>query len=251
MIARLLPILYYHHVGERCEPLGHRRLWTSQARFRQQMGYLAQKGYRCLSLRDGGSLLEGKEPIPPRVAVLTFDDGYENFYEFAWPVLRQYGFSATVFVVTEHVGGLSQWDPRSATPLMNWDQLRELTLQGIEIGSHTVNHARLTQLSTADAKWELETSRRVLEQNLGVSVSALAYPFGDWNDSVEELARQTGYRLACSIIRGNRHAAAELHRLKRVPVDDFTDPSRLRRKLSSIYDLTCRLRRFGRRLRGH
>lgn len=251
MIARLLPILYYHHVGERSEPLGHRRLWTSQARFRQQMGYLAQKGYRCVRLREGGSLLEGKEPIPPRVAVLTFDDGYENFYEFACPVLRQYGFGATVFVVTEHVGGASRWDPGSAMPLMNWDQLRELTLQGIEIGSHTVNHERLTQLSTAAAKWELETSRRVLEQKLGVPVDALAYPYGDWNDSVEELARQTGYRRACSSIRGNRHAAAELHRLKRVPVDDFTDLFRLRRKLSSIYDLTCRLRRFGRRLRGH
>jgi len=152
MITRLLPILYYHHVGERREPLGHRRLWTSAERFREQMGYLAEKGYRCLSLRDGESLLEGKEPIPPRVTALTFDDGYENFYEFAWPVLRQYGFSATVFVVTNDVGGLSQWDPGSATPLMNWDKLCELARHGIEIGSHTASHPRLTQLSAADAR---------------------------------------------------------------------------------------------------
>ena len=251
MSRRLLPILYYHHVGERREPLGHLRLWTSQERFQQQMGYLARKGYRCLSLGDGGSLLEGRERIPRRVAVLTFDDGYANFYKFAYPVLRRHGFGATVFVVTDQVGGLSQWDPGSSAPLMNWDQLRELSRQGIEIGSHTETHARLTRLPAADAKRQLETSRRVLEQSLGVPVHTLAYPFGDWDTGVEELARQTGYRFACSITRGNRHAAAELYRLKRVPVDEFTGLFRLRRRLSSGYDFSCRLRRLGRRLRGH
>jgi peptidoglycan/xylan/chitin deacetylase (PgdA/CDA1 family) len=250
MSRRLLPILYYHHVGERREPRGHRRLWISAESFGRQMSYLAQEGYRCLSLREVEPLLQGQQPAQQRAAVLTFDDGYKNFYEFAYPALRQYGFSATVFVVTGQVGGLSQWDAGSETPLMGWAELRELAAHGIEIGSHTVSHARLTRLPLALATRELEISRQALEQNLGAPTSTLAYPFGDWNEGVEELTRHTGYRLACSIMRGNRHSPAELHRLRRVPVDEFTSLLRFRRKLSPIYDFTCRLRRLGRTLRG-
>ena len=135
-------------------------------------------------------------------------------------------------------------------PLMNWDKLRELARQRIEIGSHTQSHPRLTQLPMMDAKRELNASRQTLEDKLGVPVCSLAYPYGDRNEAVELLAQQTGYRFACSIVRGNLHAAAEPYRLKRVPMDEHTDLSRLRRKLSSIYDFTCRLRRLGRGLRG-
>jgi peptidoglycan/xylan/chitin deacetylase (PgdA/CDA1 family) len=249
MTRRLLPILYYHHVGERRESGGHRRLWISNERFGQQMNYLAREGYHCSSLRDVEALLQGNERARQRAVVLTFDDGYKNFHEFAYPLLRQYGFGATVFVVTGQVGGLSRWDAGWETPLMGWTELRDLTAHGIEIGSHTASHPRLTQLQPAEAKRELETSRAVLEQNLGVPAGTLAYPFGDWNAAVEELARQTGYHLACRITRGNRHSPAELHRLNRVPVDEFTTLPRFRRKLSPLYDFTCRMRRWGRTLR--
>jgi peptidoglycan/xylan/chitin deacetylase (PgdA/CDA1 family) len=249
MTARLLPILQYHHVGVRRQPRGHRTLWVSRRRFEEQMDILARENYRCIALRDALALLAATEAPPRRAAVLTFDDGYENFHEHAWPVLKRYGFQATVFVVTGEIGGVNRWDADGRAPLMDWTALREISEQGIEVGSHTVSHPRLTEISADEARRELAASRQVLEQNLGAPVLTLAYPFGDWNLQVEALARRAGYRLACSITRGNRHTPSDLLRLKRVPVDEFTGPERFRRKLTSIYDFTCRLRRWSRKFR--
>lgn len=247
MIGQLLPILCYHHVGVDSEPHGHRQLSVSTKRFAQQMNQLHRAGYRCVSLREAEPMLRGTERAH-RAAVLTFDDGYRDFYECAYPILREHGFAATVFVVTGQVGGVSRWNEGWETPLMGWPELRELIGQGIEVGSHTASHPRLTQLPAELAAMELEESRRELEQNLGIPALTLAYPFGDCDKRVENLARGAGYRLACSIMRGNRHAPAEFHRLKRVPVEEQTDPARFHRRLSSIYDFTCRLRRYTRKL---
>lgn len=214
------------------------------------MEHLARAGYLCLTLRDALDRWTERR-ARQRAVVLTFDDGYDNFYQHAYPILSRHRFAATVFVVTGEVGGASRWDPGYATPLMNWDQLRELTLQGIEIGSHTVNHVRLTQLSTAAAKLELETSRRALEQKLGFAATSFAYPYGDHNEDLEKLVAETGYLAACSTNRGNLHSACGRFRLKRVPVDEFTSLPRLRRRLSPLYDLTCRWRRLSRHRRGN
>src|SRR5262245_54939173 len=249
MSSHLLPILYYHHVGVRQEQLGHRSLWVSRQRFSEQMAYLSSRRYQCMSVRESLGFLEGTKATPKRTVVLTFDDGYENFYQYAYPILERYGFHATVFVVTAQIGELSQWDAASATKLMDWNMLRELNRSGIEIGSHTVNHPRLSKLEPGVAKKELTASRQTLEQNLGETVLSLAYPYGDWNDGIVEMARQAGYRSACATMRGNRHAVAHLHRLKRVPVDESTSMERFGRKLTSVYDFTCRLRRWSRRLR--
>jgi peptidoglycan/xylan/chitin deacetylase (PgdA/CDA1 family) len=248
MFGRLLPILCYHHIGFPGAPLGHRQLALSVKRFGQQMDYLRDAGYRCVSLSAAEPVLRGDASAAGRLAVLTFDDGYRDFYECALPVLRQHGFGATVFVVTDQVGHVSRWDEGWEAPLMDWTELRELTTQGIEIGSHTKSHPRLTQIPSERAATELQASRCELEQHLGISAPTLAYPFGDWDARIENLARAAGYRLACGIVRGNRHAPAEFHRLKRVPVAEENDPSQFQRRLSSIYDFTCRLRRFTRKL---
>jgi peptidoglycan/xylan/chitin deacetylase (PgdA/CDA1 family) len=248
MFSRLLPILGYHHIGLRSEPRGHRQLFVSQRRFAQQMDYLRGAGYRCVSLSAAETMLRSEDRGAQATVVLTFDDGYRDFYECAYPILRDHGFGATVFVVTGQAGAVSRWDEGWETPLMGWTELRELVAQGIEIGSHTVSHPRLSQLPEALAARELEQSRNELEQNLGVPALTLAYPFGDYDARVENLVRGAGYRLACSIERGNRHAPAEFHRLKRVPVDERTDSARFHRRLSSIYDFTCRINRYARKL---
>lgn len=243
-----LPILCYHHIGAPKKSLGHRRLWISNERFTEQMSYLSQTGYRGMTLRDAAAALaEGRRL--PRAVVVTFDDGYKSFYDIAFPILCRVGFSATVFAVTGKVGDASRWDLESAAKLMDWSELRELHQAGVEIGSHTVNHPRLTQMPTDAAKREIENSRDALEQELGAAVSSFAYPYGDWNDAVALLARQARYRLACSIARGNLHRPDDLYHLKRVPVHEFTGLRRFRHRLSPVYDLTCRLRYLRRRLK--
>jgi peptidoglycan/xylan/chitin deacetylase (PgdA/CDA1 family) len=214
------------------------------------MDYLFHAGYRCLALRDLLPFFQAGARTPPRTVVLTFDDGYDNFYREAYPILAEHSFSATVFVVTGEVGGMSRWDAGFESRLLDWSQIRELNQLGIEFGSHTVTHPRLTHLALKAARQELEDSRGMLEQQLGTSVSSFAYPYGDWNVSVQQLVEETQYFLGCSIIRGNLHAPQDRFHLKRVPVDEWTTASRFRRRLSRTYDYTSRLQRLNRRLRG-
>jgi peptidoglycan/xylan/chitin deacetylase (PgdA/CDA1 family) len=247
-MARLLPILYYHHVGEKREPFGHRRLWISSERFAEQLAFLAAAGYRCVTLRDALPLLRG-EGDARRTVVLSFDDGYENFYRHAYPMLQRHGFAATVFVVTGEVGGASRWDEGFETALMDWKQITEVHRHGIEIGSHSVSHPRLTAVPIEVAKRELLQSRLELEDRLGAAAPTFAYPYGQRSPSIQKLVEESGYRVACSILRGNVHAPAEMLHLKRVPVDDFTSLRRFRRRLTASYDFTCRLQRLSRALR--
>ena len=248
-MARLLPILNYHHIGEKREPLGHRRLWTSMERFAEQLAYLAGAGYRCVTLRDAIPLLRGKGGDARRTVVLSFDDGYDNFYQHAYPLLMRHGFAATVFVVTREVGGASRWDEGYETSLMDWAKIKELHKHGVEIASHTVSHPRLTTVPIASAKQELLQSRLELEDRLGAAASSFAYPYGNQSPLMQKLVEEAGYRIACSIRRGNLHSPEEMFRLKRVPVDDFTSPRRFHRRLTPIYDLTCRWQRLYRALR--
>jgi peptidoglycan/xylan/chitin deacetylase (PgdA/CDA1 family) len=238
----------YHHVGIHTESLGHQRLWISPERFAEQMSYLSQSGYHCLTLRDVAVRLRESRRVP-RTVVLTFDDAYKTFYEIALPILRQYGFSATVFAVTGEVGGVSRWDSGPQAALMSWSELRELHQIGIEVGSHTVSHPRLTDLSLAAIRHEVKESRATLEDQLGVAANSFAYPFGMYNRLIERTIQDAGYETACSIVRGNLHSSGERYRLKRVPVDDFSHPSRFQRRLSPVYDLTCRFHRWSTRLR--
>jgi len=250
MTLRLLPILYYHHVGIHLEPKGHQTLWISRENFEAQMAYLVQAGYHCLSLQEARFILKGRARVPRRTVVLTFDDGYENFYDSAYPILTRYGFHATVFVVTGQVGKVSFWDPGVASKLMDWVQLREINQRGIEVGSHTATHPKLTQLPPGSAMHELNSSRDALQQHLGMPVSSFAYPYGDWNSLVAQWVEESGYGAACSIVRGNLHRPEELYCLKRIPVGQVTDLSSFRRRLSPIYDITNRVRRLTRRLSG-
>ena len=245
----LLPILKFHHVGVRREPFGLRRLWVSAERFEEQMAYLAHNGYRTLSLRECIPYLTGLDTPPKRSVVLTFDDGFTNFREHAFPILKRYGFTASVFIVTREAGGTSRWDPGWDFPLMGWDEILDLSRQGVEIGSHTVSHPHLTQLSLKEAKDELQKSRDVLEDKLNQPVHTLLYPYGDTNSGIESLAAEAGYALACTIDRGNLHSPDTRLRLKRVPMDEFTTLPRLRRRLSPLYHYSCRLLALSRKIR--
>jgi len=248
-MAAFLPILYYHHVGVKREPLGHRRLWISSERFAEQMDYLASASYRCVPLRDAVPVIQGRGGDNGKIAVLTFDDGYENFFRHAFPILSRHGFAATVFVVTGEIGGASRWDSGFETSLMSWPQLAEISRHGIEIASHTVSHPHLTGVSPEETRRQLLQSRLELEDRLGVAVISCAYPYGDHNSLVRRLAEEAGYEIACSIRRGNRHRPRDRFRLKRVPVDEFTSLSRFHRRLSPLYDFTCSCQRLSRMLR--
>jgi peptidoglycan/xylan/chitin deacetylase (PgdA/CDA1 family) len=163
--------------------------------FQAQMAWLARSGTPVVSLAE-------IQKMPGAVA-LTFDDGFRNFFEHAFPVLQQYGFPATVFVVSGFCGGRNDWptQPRNMgipfLELMRWSEVRQIAQAGITIGCHTVNHPRLPRLSEAEIEVELRVSRTEIEDRIGKTVDTFAYPYGETTPEIRPVVGRY-FRWACS-----------------------------------------------------
>jgi peptidoglycan/xylan/chitin deacetylase (PgdA/CDA1 family) len=200
-----LPILMYHRIADD-GPESLRRYRLSPSGFDEQLHRLSEQGYRGVTPREWQLACETRRPLRGKALMITFDDGYLDFAEQAWPLLERHGFTATVFVVTDAVRTTSAWDAEhgDTTPLMGWDEIRELSRRGIEFGSHTRTHPALCGLSNADVTRELLGARLKLEDELGKPVSALAYPYGDFDAAIAHLAGACGYTLGVTC--ESRHA---------------------------------------------
>jgi peptidoglycan/xylan/chitin deacetylase (PgdA/CDA1 family) len=130
---------------------------------------------------------------------ITFDDGYENIYHHAYPILKEYGFSATIFLITDFVGKENSWDVNMGWRRfrhLSWEEIHEMKGNGITFGSHTVTHRDLTKLPLDEVKMELSESKRILEEKIGKEVRYLSYPFGRYTDEIQEIAKEIGYSKA-------------------------------------------------------
>ena len=211
-------VLCYHRIGGPLE-LGVTRVARSV--FARQMTALARAGWRTLTLaqfaerfQPGNSALR----TPHSAFLLTFDDGYASLAENAYPVLAGLGFTATTFLVTDHVGASNTWDVRYTwrrLPHLDWRTVEHWRARGFDFASHTASHPRLTWLDDARAADELGRSRETLVTRLGAAAGrAVAYPFGATDGRIERLARVAGYELGFVGVRGNGSAL----RVSRVPV---------------------------------
>lgn len=185
-----MTILMYHSITSE-RPANRFEVTVDQ--FRQQMLWLQRAGRRGLSL---AAARESNTYGASRPVVLTFDDGYADNYTNALPVLRECGFSATIFVATGHVGGANEWETKAfaVKPLLTWDQMAEMARAGIEFGSHTVSHLDLRSAAVAVIRQELLQSRRDLAERLGTEAAAFAYPYGYARDDMAGLLGEAGYR---------------------------------------------------------
>ena len=195
-----LPILTYHRVCDvprREDPLA---LCTRPRDLERVLRYLRTRPYRFVTFGEAVDLVTAA-PLPrDRLACLTFDDGYDDFYTNAFPILQRHGVPATVFMVTGCVGGSNCWDDHYGmrpVRMMNEQEISELAAKGIEFGSHTVSHPRLTELSAAEQEREVVDSKRALERLLGRPVRSFCYPHMDHDERVRSLVREAGYAGAC------------------------------------------------------
>lgn len=214
-----IPILMYHQIDApppRGTPL--RGLVVSPSSFARQMWLLKLLGWRGLSMRDLEPYLQGEKT--GKVVGITFDDGYQNNVRHALPVLRKHGFSATCYGVSNMIGGTNSWDHGKVAekPLMTLDDWRAWRDAGMDIGSHTRTHAKLTELSPQDAREQISVSRRELEQALDCEVRHFCYPYGWYAPEHCAMAREAGYATATTTHRGRNHAGADPHTLRRIMV---------------------------------
>ncbi|MDR7300177.1 peptidoglycan/xylan/chitin deacetylase (PgdA/CDA1 family) [Haloactinomyces albus] len=207
-------------------------------RFEQQLRWLRRHGLRGTSMRE---LLDAESTGHSRGLIgLTFDDGYADFGETVLPALRRYGFTATVFVLAERLGGHNAWDPEGPRKaLMTAEEVRRVAADGMEVGSHGMLHQPLGSVSEAALLDEVRRSRTVLERITGQDVRGFCYPYGDVSERVIETVRSTGYDYGCAIWNS---ALSGRYALPRTYVGDRDRALRLHAKRLR-HEWTSRVRR--------
>ncbi|HYU72029.1 MAG TPA: polysaccharide deacetylase family protein [Ktedonobacteraceae bacterium] len=198
----------------------------SPALFAAQMAYLHQNAYTPITVTQFVNALYQKgTTLPERPVVLTFDDSFADFFSEALPVLKQYGFAATLYIVTAFINDTSRWLQREgeATRLMlTWDQLTEISAYDIECGAHSHSHRPLDTLSHTVARDEIVQCKRLLEHNLGQKVLSFAYPFGYHSAALRQLAREAGYTSACAVKHAMSSETTDPFALARIMVKEET-----------------------------
>lgn len=235
-------ILMYHSVADRGGATA-----IAPRVFGMQMRVLAESGVPVLSMDDW---LEARlaGTLPPRSVVITFDDGFQDFAEMAWPVLRPLGFRPIVFLPTAFVGGAEDWYGIGEAPraLMGWDTIRALAAEGVLFGSHTMSHANLNALEPAALERELGEARAVIGQKLGHAPRHFAAPFGLANAAVKVAIAQV-YDSSVSTRLAQVGPGRSAHDLPRIEMFYFTDERRWRAHLAGhgqVYFTARRLMRW-------
>ena len=217
-----VPILMYHHISDNSrwpDDDRKKRLTVLPEQFAEQLEYLQRTGYTTITLDDLVAALDTGAPLPNKPVILTFDDGYQDFYINAYPLLQRYSAKATIYIVSGWVGN---------PDMMTWDELHDLAASPlITIGGHTRTHASLAKHSAKRGQEELAGGKADLEAQLHVVVRHLAYPGDSYNATTIALARQAGYVSATTVrygIRENRDKLLELPRVfvnGGMPLDDL------------------------------
>ena len=221
-----VPILMYHSIssaaGARFRPFT-----VSPASFAAQMAYLHRQRYTPLTVTQYiQARSRGIPVLAERPVILTFDDGFADFYTDALPVLKQYNLTATLYITTAFVEGVSSWmrrEKETARRMLRWQQVREIAVQGIECGAHTHTHPQLDTLSLHAARNEMACSKSLLEDHLGQAVRSFAYPYGYQTARLRQIAREIGFTSACAVRHAPSSVAEDAFRLARLMISADTD----------------------------
>lgn len=210
--AYVVPVVMYHSIDYNDKIT---KLSVSPESFERQMRFLKENNYNVVNLNKVVSYIKKKEKIPPKTLAITFDDGFYNNYQYAFPVLKKYGIPATIFVIVDKIGSPG-W--------LGWEELKEMSDSGlITIGSHTVRHLWLPSLGDNDLKNELSDSRKILEERLGKKIGTFCYPVGAFDDRVKCAVQDAGYDLAVGTNPGRFAPSDDTYVIKRIKISRTSD----------------------------
>jgi peptidoglycan/xylan/chitin deacetylase (PgdA/CDA1 family) len=236
-----VPILMYHSVSDNLFGKSHPyyQINTSPRVFARQMRWLRQNGYRTMDITDMWAAIVAGTDLSKTV-VITFDDGYQDFYTSAFDVMKQCGFTATIYLATDRI----QDTPVriEGVDYLSWREVRELHSAGIRFGSHTVTHPDLRSLGPDQIDYEVGYSKEIIEQKLGAAVKSFAYPFAfpeedkDFARFLADILENLGFENGVSTILGRASRKSNPFYLPRLPVNSWDDTSFLRAKLGGDYD---------------
>ena len=238
---RCVPVLAYHSISDnlfgRLHP--YHQINTSPGVFASQMKWLRRAGYRSVSLPEMVTALDTDRDWS-KTFVLTFDDGYQDFYTDAFPLLKQCGFGATVFLASDRIRNTAA--RIEGANYLTWTEVRELHAQGIQFGSHSVTHADLRSLEPEQIDYELGYSKETIEQEISAQVDSFSYPFAlpeedrDFTRYLADTLENLGYSNGVSSAIGRAKPRDARLFLPRLPVNSCDDAELFRAKLEGGYD---------------
>lgn len=202
-----IPVLYYHAVG-----IDHpgEELWVTPDQLKQQLQLVKDLGYTSLTMSEVNDYIKNNKPIPEKSILITFDDGYENNYQFAYPILKELELKATIFMVSSYI---------DKGFYLTSDQIKEMSQNGIDIESHTIDHVHLNELSYQEQLNQLKKSKSKIESITNKEIFSIAYPYGDYNEDTTKAAIEAGYSIAFTTNNGLADRNDNSVELNRIYVD--------------------------------
>jgi len=212
------PILMYHHIRINPDPTSklENSLSIPPENFEEQMNYFYQMGWQTIFLDDLFTAAGQKNFI------VTFDDGYKDVIDNAYPVLENYHFKATVFLIINKIG---------KEGYLSWNDIFQLQTAGWSFGSHTLNHRSLTALDQTEAEKEISESKKILDWALKKPVTFFCYPYGKFNQDVVKIVQDAGYLGATTTLFGRQNSGADIYQLKRIRVSGPDSLKKIKEKL--------------------
>ncbi len=208
-----LPILMYHSIDYTTDKKN--KMMISPEVFAKQMRYLHDHGYNVIPLEKALSYIRDRKKPPAKTVAITIDDGYDDNYVYAYPILKEYHISTTIFIITDLV---------NKEGFMNWKQIKEMSESGIiDIESHTKSHLWLTGLNDDDLKDQLQGSKKILEEKLGKEIKYVCYPMGGFDERVKQAAREAGYRAGFATKPRRMFTMYDVYEIKRVRISPTAD----------------------------
>jgi len=237
-------ILFYHSIDNSGSDIS-----TSVEIFGRQMAFLKKEGYTTLSLLDYVNNHYPENEPSQKSVIITFDDGFKSIYLHAFPILKRYGFTATIFLTTDYINASAHWISRdldliednifnssirkkdlqkikqaSSFPLLSWGEISEMSDYGIEFGSHTASHLWLGRTTPEKTREDILRSRAIIEEMLNKPVDFFSYPYSDYTLETKEIVRELGFRAACGGDPRADRLANDLYGIKRTgpaPMESF------------------------------
>lgn len=208
-----MKVLTYHNIDYPPQEAKLKSLYVNTEKFENQI--------KLLKMLNINTVLPDSIGNDKKSVILTFDDGYRDFIKNAYPILKKYNSKAIIFVVAGLLDKYNIWDWQKLNvkkPLMDWEEIRFLINEGFEIGSHTITHPFLTKIPEKTAKAEIEDSKKMLEDKLGVEIKTFCYPYGDYNEKIKDMVINAGYKMAFSTKEGKYEESKDIFEIKRITV---------------------------------
>ena len=236
-----MPVIMYHRVIKDETEKGVHGTYVTVEQFEEQMKYLKKKGYETVTFKDLlNNRYKQRFDKDKKWIMLTFDDGYKDNYENAFPILKKYQFKGIIYILD----GIeyNKWDvensenPEKRFTLMNRDELLEMQNYGIEFGGHTCTHPRLTELSLEETKIEVINSKFNIEKTIGRELLSFAYPYGSLNEEIKKIPKEIGYRFAVATDSGSIVFSDDLFEIRRIGIFPTNNLFNFKRKVSGKYN---------------